>query len=229
MDLSLPARHKLWPLTWPASLERKRPTDLRLSQPQTEQEDGPRDQALVREALAGSQVAREALALRLACIPPMLRALLRRAGWRVTPHDLEDLAQDVFTTVWRRLEDFDGRGQLEVWIFGFCRNRCLKWRERGAGRIEARGGEENPLLDIKDQREGPSADALDLDHLRRCVAGLPRPMAQVVELKHFEDLTFEELGQRLQCSPNTAKTRYYRALELLSTSLSSLAPDQTES
>jgi RNA polymerase sigma-70 factor (ECF subfamily) len=199
-----------------------------LSQPYTEHQDGVRDLALVKQAVAGSQVAREGLAQRLACIPPMLRALLRRAGWRVKPHDLEDLAQDVFTTVWRRLADFDGRGPIEVWIFGFCKNRCLKWRERGAGRIEARGGEEDPLLAVVDTHTGSGMDALDLDRLRRCVAGLPRSMAQVVELKHYEELTFEELGAKLQCSPNTAKTRYYRALELLAQSLASLAPEGTE-
>jgi DNA-directed RNA polymerase specialized sigma24 family protein len=34
-------------------------------------------------------------------------------------------------------------------------------------------------------------------------------------MKHFEQLTFDRIAELIGCSPNTAKTRYYRALEKL--------------
>jgi RNA polymerase sigma factor (sigma-70 family) len=42
--------------------------------------------------------------------------------------------------------------------------------------------------------------------------GLAARERRVVELKHFEDLTFDEIGARLATSPNTVKTWYYEAL-----------------
>ena len=36
--------------------------------------------------------------------------------------------------------------------------------------------------------------------------------AEVVRAKNYRGLTFESIGERLQCSPNTVKTRYYRAI-----------------
>ena len=37
----------------------------------------------------------------------------------------------------------------------------------------------------------------------------------VVELKYFQHFTFEEIGEQLGISPNTAKTRLYTALKNL--------------
>ena len=36
--------------------------------------------------------------------------------------------------------------------------------------------------------------------------------AEVIQLKHFRHLSFDEIGETLGISPNTAKSRYYRAL-----------------
>ena len=44
------------------------------------------------------------------------------------------------------------------------------------------------------------------------LARLPADEAMVMRLKHFEGLTFDEIGTRQAISPNTVKTRYYRAL-----------------
>ena len=39
--------------------------------------------------------------------------------------------------------------------------------------------------------------------------------SEVIRLKHFAQMTFEEIAERLGISANTAKTRYYRGLERL--------------
>jgi RNA polymerase sigma factor (sigma-70 family) len=36
--------------------------------------------------------------------------------------------------------------------------------------------------------------------------------AQIIRLKHFSQMTFEEIARRLRVSANTVKTRYYRGL-----------------
>jgi RNA polymerase sigma-70 factor (ECF subfamily) len=62
--------------------------------------------------------------------------------WRVLQHlgvrnaDLEDLAQEVFVTVHRRIASFDGRSKLTTWLFGICLHLVQRHRRRAYFRLE---------------------------------------------------------------------------------------------
>jgi RNA polymerase sigma-70 factor, ECF subfamily len=62
--------------------------------------------------------------------------------WRSLQHlgvrsaDLEDLGQEVFVTVHRKLSSFDGRSKLTTWLFGICLNLVLRHRRRAYLRLE---------------------------------------------------------------------------------------------
>lgn len=62
--------------------------------------------------------------------------------WRALQHlgardaDLEDLAQEVFVTVHRRLASFDGRSKLTTWLFGICLHLVQRHRRRAYFRLE---------------------------------------------------------------------------------------------
>ena len=57
--------------------------------------------------------------------------------------------------------------------------------------------------------------ALERDLLLRALAQIDPAEARVIELKHLDGLTFTEIGVRLELSPNSAKTRYYRGLQAM--------------
>ena len=62
--------------------------------------------------------------------------------WRTLQHlgvrsaDLEDLGQEVFLVVHRRLSSFDGRSKLTTWLFGICLNLVQRHRRRAYLRLE---------------------------------------------------------------------------------------------
>lgn len=62
--------------------------------------------------------------------------------WRTLQHlgvrsaDLEDLAQEVFVTVHRRIDSFDGRSKLTTWLFGICLHLVQRHRRRAYFRLE---------------------------------------------------------------------------------------------
>ena len=62
--------------------------------------------------------------------------------WRTLQHlgvrdaDLEDLAQEVFVTVHRRIHSFDGRSKLSTWLFGICLHLVQRHRRRAYFRLE---------------------------------------------------------------------------------------------
>jgi RNA polymerase sigma-70 factor, ECF subfamily len=52
------------------------------------------------------------------------------------PADLEDLGQEVFVVVHRRLSTFDGRSKLTTWLFGICLHLVQRHRRRAYLRLE---------------------------------------------------------------------------------------------
>lgn len=72
---------------------------------------------------------------------------LQRLGVHLA--DLEDVMQDVFVVVHRRLGTFDGSSRLSTWLFGIClrvasqyRRKAHRRRERSVGDVEHTAGEE---------------------------------------------------------------------------------------
>ena len=51
--------------------------------------------------------------------------------------------------------------------------------------------------------------------VRRALSALPADQRAVVELKFFQDRTFEEIAAILEAPPSTIKSRLYAGLELL--------------
>ena len=84
---------------------------------------------------------------------------------------------------------------------------------------------QSPVLEgalAPDDEDGGTDE--ELVHL--ALEELEPPLARIVQLKHFEDLTFEALAERLDISPNTAKTRYYRGLVRLERRLGPHSPNE---
>jgi RNA polymerase sigma-70 factor, ECF subfamily len=64
-------------------------------------------------------------------------ATLRRLG--VQPRDLEDVAQDVFVSLHRRLEDYDPSRPIRPWLFAFVLRAASDWRKQARHRVEVLG------------------------------------------------------------------------------------------
>lgn len=142
------------------------------------------------------------------CVPRFLSVLNLRMGGRLSPHDLSDLAQDVFVIVWRKLPDYAGEGSLESWVFRICLFEARNYLRR---RSRQRG------LNLEEIGE-PATEAAAIDELSGVLARLERlkpEERQVVHAKHVDDLTFEQIAHQLGISINTAKSRYYRGLARL--------------
>ena len=133
---------------------------------------------------------------------------LRMSGNR---DDAMDIMQDVLLSVYRNLKSYRGDGKFAAWMFRIASFRCIDYFRRRDFHT--------PLEDIEltDEADGNRPD-LNLSNTRsnedivKLMARLPVDQRQVVELKFFQTFTFEEIGQQLGISTNTAKTRLYAAL-----------------
>ena len=163
----------------------------------------------IRQALAGDGRAVDEIASRLTCIPRMLGRRNADFGGPLDADELRDLAQETIIAIWRKLEQYDGRASLETWAYRFCMYELLH-------RLRAKRNRPMPWTDVSPdaQPEEDTVDATPEDHhlLYKSLDRLPDQEATIVRLKHFDDLTFQDIGERLGESPNTIKTRYYRGL-----------------
>lgn len=141
------------------------------------------------------------------------KLLLCARQWTRSVADAEDVVQDAFVRFWRHQRELPGE-PMALLITSVRRAACdLARREtRRAAREEwADGGIEDraPIfqtsLEADDRREAVEAA------MRR----LPEEQREVLVLKVWAELTFEQIAGELEISPNTAASRYRYALAAL--------------
>ena len=165
------------------------------------------DSELVKKSLIHDAQAQRELLERLRCIPRMLAAKNARMGQVLSESEIEDLAQETVLSVWRKRGDYRGQASLETWIYPFCyhnlMNRIRKVRRRP------------PAVGLDAAQAIPAPEVRDYRFVYRALVDLGPPDEEIIRLKHFEALSFPEIGRVLGISPNTAKSRYYRGVERL--------------
>lgn len=141
-------------------------------------------------------------------LPFVFRAL-RRLG--VADSDVDDVCQEVFVVVMRKLGEFEGRSQLRTWIYGICVRTASDYRKRAPRRREVLTDE--PL-------EGASEGSGPLEHatmtqardiLDRILAKLDDDKRAVFVLYEIEELPMNEVAQALECPLQTAYSRLHAA------------------
>lgn len=182
--------------------------------------------ALIRAAAHGSSRAWDRLVRRHE--QQVYNFALRLTG---NPADARDVMQDVFLGVWRNLHSFRGDSAFSSWLFRIAHNKAVDLRRRqrwlatrnirpGAGEPGDRdndgGGDYDEMKD--ESRPGPMEQVLSdeaSDRILALLQCLPETQRRVVELKFYQELTFEQIAALESVSANTAKTRFYTALRRL--------------
>ncbi len=159
------------------------------------------------------------LGRRLECVPRMVQSINQRRGGRMDEHLVQDVAQDALLAIWERLDGFRGEGAFERWVYRFCHNAFMNHARR-----RARLGRLGSLEGVDAAVSGP-AEIIDFDDsfaaVEQAVDDLEPPDDRIVRMRNEEGLGFDEIGRRVNLPTNTAKTRYYRALARLRSTLQS--------
>lgn len=170
------------------------------------------EQALLKAFAARDPEAVETVGIRLGCVRRFLSAINHQHGGALSAEDLADAAQDTQLVVLRKIGDCHTDVPLEVWIW-----RVSYLEYRNAFRRKLRGRRRTvPDEAMQDAQQPAAAHQLEVrEQILRGLAALPPAEAAIVQMKHFEGLTFEAISARLAESANTCKTRYYRAMDRL--------------
>ena len=124
-------------------------------------------------------------------------------------HRSEDVVQEVFFLVHRKLRGFDGRSSLLTWLYRIAVNAALKSRKR------ARRQEHLPFVDGFDvPHVAPGIDRnVELREIgQKLLRCLPAKLRVVVLLREWEGLRYDEIARVLKCTQGAVEQRLHRAL-----------------
>jgi RNA polymerase sigma-70 factor, ECF subfamily len=128
----------------------------------------------------------------------------RRLG--VAESSLDDVVQDVFVTVYRRLSSFEGRSQIKTWIFGILRHTVRDLR-----RTQRRKPTESLDHEPADLRSGGPQDAFAKEQgtrlLHAVLLELNEELREVFVLSELEQMSAPEVGASLSLNVNTVYSR----------------------
>lgn len=124
----------------------------------------------------------------------------------VPPAALDDAVQDVFLTVHRRIEDFEGRSSLRTWLFAIARRVAYRYR-RTAARQQRKL---DALAEVEPTQASPYsavAQGEALDILTSFLDSLDDAKREVFVLHTLEGVTGGEIASALGISVNTVHSR----------------------
>jgi RNA polymerase sigma-70 factor, ECF subfamily len=172
------------------------------------------DLEFARRAQANDPAAIEELERRLACLPAMVRHQNRSLGAGLDEHDVEEVVRETALALWRKLPQFEGRSTLETWAFRFAMLEVLKSLQARARRPHELEIPEH-LVDPRRESEEEDVPSFEPAELAAGLGELTTGAAEVIRLRHWDELSFEEIAARVRLPLNTIKARYYRGLARL--------------
>jgi RNA polymerase sigma-70 factor (ECF subfamily) len=152
--------------------------------------------------------------------------------FQLSPHlsteDVEEICQDVFLAVIRNIQSFHGKSAFQTWLYRIAANKTRDFIEkqraakRGGGAqpfsLDAENPETGLKIDPPSSAPGPDGILISAERMAFIHAALERlgdPCREVIELRYFGDLSYEEISQELELNPKTVSSRLSKCLDKL--------------
>lgn len=142
-------------------------------------------------------------------------------GMLAREDDARDAAQETFIAAYRNLSKFRGEAKVSSWLHRIAVNQCLttkrKARIRSEDFLDDETNEDERIF-IASPAFSPSRQAEKGERLRvvrQAVLSLPTDLRQVIVMKEFEEMTFQEISVTLEIPLSTVKSRLYTGLRQL--------------
>lgn len=137
--------------------------------------------------------------------------------------EAHDLAQEIFMKVFLALDRFDPKYQFSTWLFRIAQNSAIDAvRKKSLPEVPLT----RPATGEDDEREREIPDDGITPHralhnkqlsaaIDRAVGKLPADYRELIQLRHFAELSYEEIATMKKLPLGTVKNKLFRARNLL--------------
>lgn len=184
------------------------------------------DRELVARAKKGDEKAFERLEMKYRkSVYYMLLKMVKRAD------DADDLTQEAFAKAFTSIEKFDSKFAFSTWLFRIATNNTIDFiRKKRVQTVSIDSpieGDDGSRMrfDVKDYGLDPNQAMLKQQrkqYLAKAIDRLPEKYRTLVDLRYFQELSYEEVANTLQIPLGTVKAQLFRARELLSQELKAM-------
>ena len=140
--------------------------------------------------------------------------------------EAEDIAQDVFITVFKSIDSFRGDSKLSTWIYritaNLCKNRIkflARRQDKKTVALDSRLASQPDAVSghaRQTSRPDKALEASELSSLiQDCLLELEESTRVLIVLRDIEDLSYDEIAEILDCPAGTIKSRLHRARAVL--------------
>jgi RNA polymerase sigma factor (sigma-70 family) len=131
----------------------------------------------------------------------------------------EDLTQDVFIKVWKKLKSYNPKYSFKTWLFTIARNTTTDYLRKRKDLVFSNFDDKdngNVILDtLADDAllaDEVFAQVQDLDKLNKVLREIPSLYKEVLILRYSNDLSLEEISTILKRPIETVKSQHRRGL-----------------
>lgn len=176
------------------------------------------DRILIRDALVGNQRAYDELIKKY-------RGSVYNLVYRMIENrqEAEDIVQETFIKAFNALKTFNEEFAFSTWLFKIATNNCIDTlRKRKLQTysldtpVQTKDGEVS--RDFADERYSPEQSTISSEStsiILDAILDLPHKYQMVINMRHKEDKSYEEISYILEIPIGTVKARIFRARELL--------------
>ncbi|MBI3511556.1 MAG: sigma-70 family RNA polymerase sigma factor [Bacteroidetes bacterium] len=138
--------------------------------------------------------------------------------------DAEDLTVEAFGKAFKRLNQYTPNFAFSTWLFRIATNNCIDFirrRRKNTFSIDQtiqddEGGE--MVMDLKSETLDPEEHIMKKQKvmmLRELVDKLKPRYRTLIEMRYFQELSYEEIAEQLELPLGTVKAQLFRAREFL--------------
>ena len=142
--------------------------------------------------------------------------------------DTEEICQETFVAVVRSLGTFDGRSAFQTWLLRIASNKAFDYRARtvaakrggGIAPVSLDGSRDGASPAFEPRSESPAPDvalllAENAALMRLCLDEVGDPCREIIELRYYGDLSYDEISTALALNVKTVSSRLSKCLDRL--------------
>lgn len=151
---------------------------------------------------------------------------IRKIISNMTGSNNEDIEQEVYIRTWKNLDKYKETGKFKSWISTITANLCRDYMKSAYFRhSQTTITEEDELVQIKDTKENIESQFIEKQRQKRimdAIDSLKPKFKEVIIMYEMQDMSYEEISEKLKCPVGTVRSRIFNARKELSIMLADL-------